>query len=260
MPINISQFRTDLLDQINKWRSGTIPPNRMNGFLQQASIELLNEKYLAQVQNQKLDDDIFPFHKSVNLPVTAPEGANYGLITLPTDYIYYWQLRAFFAGTEESPISCGCPTADNSACDAQTNLFQEEVPIENLPIVKEINVEKVDSGRWSAVLNHRFKSPSLNQPYCTSFDGGLKVAPRNLSIVTMDYYRLPVKAIFGYTIIPNLTTGVPFYQYNPATSVNIEWNSQVQNELLDRVMKLCGIFLNNPMLYQAANDLKMTRV
>jgi hypothetical protein len=258
--INISEFRTNLLDSINKWRSGSIPPGRQDNFIQQASIELLNEKYLAQIQTQKLDDDISIFHKSVNLPVTVPEGLNYGLIQFPTDYIYYWTLRAFFSGTIDNLNSCGCPTADNSACNAQTNLIQTPVPIELIPIVKEVNVEKVDSGRWSAVLNHRTKAPTLNHPYCTEYEGGFKVAPRNLSIVTMDYYVLPVKAKFGYQIIQNNVTAVPFYQYDPNTSTNIQWGSQVQNELLDRVMKLCAIYLNNPNLYSAANELKATRV
>lgn len=258
--IDINLFRINLLDTLNKWRSGTIPPNRMDNFIQQASIELLNEKYLSASQNNKLDDDLSTFHRSVNLPVTAPEGLNYGLVTFPTDYNYYWQMRAFLTGTAEKPISCGCPTADNTACNAQTNLFQEEIPIQNLPIVKEVNVEKVDSGRWSAVLNHRFKSPTVDKPYCTEYDGGFKVAPRNLSIVTLDFYRLPVKAKFGYTIVQNVTTGVPFYQYNAATSTQIEWNPQVQNELLDRVMKLCAVYLNSPNLFQAADNLKATRV
>jgi hypothetical protein len=259
MPISVNEFRINLLDNINKFRSGSVPPNRVDSWLQQSSVSLLTEKYLAQVQNQKLDDDISTFHRSVNLPVETPEGLNYGLIRFPSDYTYFWQLRAFFQGTIDKLVSCGCPSSDNSACDAKTNLVQPAVPIELIPIVKEINIEKVDAGRWASVLNHRTKFPSLNKPYATEFDGGFKVAPRNLNFVTLDYYVLPKKAKFGYDIINNATTGVPYYQYNESLSTQIEWNSQVQNELLAGVMELAAGYLNNPQLLELAKYLKNTR-
>lgn len=260
MSINVNIFRQSVLNTSNKNRSGHLPPSRFNDFLQQASIELFNEKYLSAVQNNKLDDDLANFLKVENLPVTAPEGQNFGLVTRPTtEYNYFWSMRAFFTGTIQEPISCGCPTADNSACNAQTNLFQEEVPLELLPIVKERRVDKVNDSVWDSVLNHRTKYPTIDRPFTTQYAGGFRIAPRNLNIVTLSNYRLPVKAVFGYIVVQNLTTGVPFYQYNSATSVNLEWPEQVFDELLDRTLKLFSIYLRDPNLYQMSNELKATR-
>lgn len=259
--ISINEFRISLLNLANKWRSGTLPPSRMNDFLQQSSIELFNEKYLAAVQNNKLDDDLAPFLKSQNLPVTAPEGLNFGLVERPTtEYNYFWSMRCFFSGTIEQPVSCGCPTSDNSACDARKNLVQISIPTELLPIIKEKRVTKVSDGVWDSVLNHRTKFPSLSNPYTTQYAGGFKIAPRNLNTITLDAYRLPVTAVFGYITVPNAVTGVPYYQYNPTTSVDIEWPSQVKDELLDRALKLFAIYIGNPLLYQQADNLKQTRI
>lgn len=258
--ININDFRISLLNLANKWRSGSLPPSRQDDFLQQASIELFNEKRLAAVQNEKIDDDLANFLKSQNLPVTTPEGQNYGLVTRPiSEYNYFWSMRCFFSGTIDKPISCGCPTADNSACDAHDNFIKPEVPLELIPIVKESRVTIVNAGQWDSVLKHRTKAPTLDNPYGTQFSTGWKIAPRNLNIVVFDNYRLPVKAVFGYTVVQNNATGVPYYQYNPATSVDIEWPLQVKDELLDRTLKLFAIYLNSPNLYMMANELKATR-
>lgn len=257
MPINISYFRKQILDSSNKWKSGTIPPARLDNFLQQASIELFNEKYLNAVQNRKLDDDLAPFLKSFNVPVTVPEGLNYGLALRPSIYIYFWSMRAFF--TEDKPQgikSCSCPTADNSMCVADSSAEVEEIPLDQLPIVKEVEVTNIDAGRWSSMLNHRFKYPTLDNPKCTQYDAGFKIAPRNLNVVTWDMYRLPATAIFGYTLLPS-----GYFQYNPATSVDIEWGMQVLDELIDRTMIIfAGGYLADPIMSQYAQSQKATRI
>lgn len=257
MAININTFRIQFINSANKWKSGTCPPARLDNFLQQASIELFNEKVMAASQNQKIDDDLRPFLKSVNLPVTYPEGLNYGLTTRPSDYQKFWSMRAFFAEAKDEGIkSCSCPTADNTLCVADSNTEVEEIPLDQLPIVKEVQVTKTDAGRWASVLSHRFKSPTLDKPACTQYDAGFKVAPRNLNVVTLDYYRLPVTAFFAYTQLPSL-----YYLYNPTLSINIEWPETVLDELLDRTMIIfAGGYLQNPEMSQYAQSQKASRV
>lgn len=259
--INVNTFRNDLLNNLNKWRSGNVPPSRTDNWLNQASTELFNEKRLAAFQNQKINDDLAPFLKSQNLPVEVPEGQNYGLVLYPsTEYNYFWSMRCFFTGTEENLTSCGCTTSDNSACDAKLNLIQDQIPLALIPIVKESRVTLVDASEWDSVLKHRTKFPTLDRPYATQFSGGFKIAPRNLSIVTLDNYRLPKRAKFGYTVQTNPQTGIQYYQYDESTSTQIEWNEQVKNELLDRVTKLASIYLKDNTLFQMAENLKNTRI
>lgn len=254
--IDIAYFRNQLLSSANKFKSGTLPPNRQDLFLQQASIELFNEKVMSAVQGNKLDDDLNPFLKSINLPVTFPEGLNYGLTTRPADYSFFWSMRAFFAEDKDEGIkSCSCPTADNTLCIADQNQNLEETPLVQLPIVKEVQCTKVDSGRWSSVLSHRFKSPTLDNPAITQYDAGFKVAPRNLNVVTLDFYRLPATAVFGYTLLPS-----GYYQYDPSTSTNIEWPATVLDELLDRTMIIfSGGYLKDVEMNQYAQSQKAGR-
>lgn len=256
MPININTFRKQLLNTTNKWRSGHLPPSRQDDFLQQASIELFNEKVLSASKSNKLDDDLAPFLKSKNINVSTPAGLNYGLLLRPADYNKFWSIRAFFSGSEsDGMVSCGCPSSEPVPCDAVANLQQDEVPVVDMPILKEVNVTKVDGSMWSAVLMHRSKMPTLDNPYCTQYDAGFKVAPRNITVVTMDYYRLPVTAVFGYTLLSN-----SYYQYDPSTSVNIEWPATVLDELIDRTIRIFGGgYLRDPEMTKAAEQRIATR-
>lgn len=256
MAISVNTMWVAVQNLGNVWRTGFLSPSKFNDYLQQASIELFNEKRLAATQNDKIDDDLAPFLKSENLPVTVPVGLNFGLVTRPpTQYNYFWSMRAFFTGKEGALESCSCPTADNSACDARTNLLQTPVSIDQIPIVKEVRVTKVSGTVWDSVLNHRTKYPTTDRAFCSQISNGFKVAPRNLSIVTLDNYRLPTPAVFGYTSLPS-----GYYQYNAGASTDIEWPAQVFDELLDRVLKLFSVQVKNPALFQAADNLKQTRV
>lgn len=253
--INANEFWISLQNLGNFWRTGFLSPSKANDYANQASLEIFNEKYLAYLQSNKIDDDLSPFHLSANLPVDVPVGFNYGLVTFPSDYNYYGVMRAFFTGKEGEMVSCGCPTSDNKACDAKENLLQTPVSIYQIPIVKEVRVTKVSAGEWDSVLNHRTKYPTIDRPYCTEYKGGFKVAPRNLSIITFDYFKQPINFVFGYTALPS-----GYFQYDAATSVNFEWGSQVKNELIDRTLKLFSVQVKNPALFQAADNLKQTRV
>lgn len=256
MPILINNFRISLLNTANKWRSGSLPPGRSDDFLQQSSIALFNEKVLAASTNNKIDDDLAPFLRSRNFPVTVPVGLNYGLLSRPSDYKYFWALRSFFTQNEDgSYTSCGCASSDNSACDANSQAIQITPTVDEIAISKEVVIEKIDGGKWASMLSHRSKFPTLDRPYCTQYDTGFKIAPRNINVVTWDYYRLPVKAVFGYTLLPS-----GYYQYDSTTSTNIEWGEQVFDELLDRTLKLFAVYLGNPKLYSFADNLKATRV
>lgn len=255
MAISINSMWVSVQNQVNVWRTGFISPSKFNDYLQQASIELFNEKRLAALQNDKIDDDLAPFLKSENLPVTVPVGLNYGLVTRPaTQYNYFWSMRAFFTGKEESLESCGCPESDNTACDARKNLLQTPVSIDQIPIVKEVRVTKVSGTVWDSVLNHRTKFPTTDRAFCSQIANGFKVAPRNLSIVTLDNYRLPTTAVFGYTALPS-----GYYQFNQGASTDIEWPAQVFDELLDRILIMCGVQLKNQPLFNAAETQKATR-
>lgn len=256
MGIPILSFWNSFQNLSNVWRTGFGSPSRFNDYLNQASTEIFTEKRLAAIANDKIDDDLSPFLKSENLPVTTPVGANYGLVTRPiSEYTYFFSMRAFFSGKEGELVSCGCPTSDNSACNAQTNLLQLPTPIELLPIIKEVRVTKVGGSQWDSILNHKLKYPTIDRPYATSFSQGWKVAPRNLNIITLDNFRLPVPAVFGYTQLPS-----GYFQYDPLTSVDIEWGNQVYDELLDRVMKLFSVQVKSQFLFQASDNLKQTRV
>lgn len=209
------------------------------------SKELWDEWTRLSEKDQQVRDFLRPFLKSKNLLVT-PRNSYYGTVDYPKNYGRFATARVWTLGDQCVP----CPDVDNGKCKGYQS--QEEVNQEYYANIREYEVDLVDDKRWGASLNHLTKMPTLKKPKITQIDGGWKVAPRDVSVLVLDYYIRPREGTFVYTI----TAGDPqtgagdFIQYDAASSVQLEWPETVLNYFLWKLSTRYGLFIGNQFLSQ----------
>lgn len=215
------------------------------------SISLWNKWTDEFEKSQKNDDRLLPFLKSKNI-IVDNQNNYFGLAKYPADYGTYATARLMVHGKTCVP----CQSIDNGKCDGFKTT--EEMTEEFLNNIKEVPVEKVDTQKWGSCLNHLTKCPTLEKPKLTQYDGGLKVAPKEVSVLALDYFKRPIKATFVYTVtLPNTNTGAgDQIVYNQAASKPLEWPDIVRDEFLWRLGERYGYFTREQFLTAFANQQK----
>lgn len=258
--MDLNDLYINALADFNTQQGGILRPYlNFNQWLNDISTELFNEKFgdaeKSQENNDQLDN---AFLKSLNVVVTAQPGKNFDMITLPADYGYFAAIRVF---TTKGGDTCGCAEYDvlteEGQCKKYTDPDLEEIR-ERLKgeNVNETKAEKVDNGRFGAACKHKLLTPTLALPFVTQVNGGLKIVPRDIGIVILDYYRLPAKAVYAYT-----TTGVDTVNYNLGGSTQLDWPDLVKPEFLARLKKRYGSATRNQDQYvEGEQERKQTKI
>jgi len=186
-----------------------------------------------------------PFLKSRNIIVT-PANSFYGTINYPPNYGRFASAAVWSLNDQTVP----CPESDDFE-------NQEEVDAKFYASVTEAPVDQIDEQRWKSCLVHKTKKPTLAAPKITQIDGGWKVAPREVSVIVLDYYTKPVDGTFKYTLVPGdpQTGAGDFIQYDPS-SIPLEWNEVVLNYFLWKLATRYSIFIGNTFLAQFAEKQK----
>ncbi len=243
------------LADVNSQQGGCLRPySNFNQWLKNISTDLFNEKFSNAEQSQKNDDQLNQaFLVSTNVVVTEQPGKNYDTISLPSNYGYFSSLRVFLA---EEEGGCGCLCSDKPILDNDSGkclAFED-------PIFKEIRerfkgqhaneapAQKLDNARWGAAADHKLLKPTMQKPAVTQINGLIKIVPRGLGIVILDYFRLPAIPLFAYTTVP----GSDAILYDLANSNQLDWPDLVQNEILARVKKKYASATRNPQQYSEA--------
>jgi hypothetical protein len=84
--------------------------------------------------------------------------------------------------------------------------------------------------------------PTLRYPVCSFRDETIQFYPTNLGTALLSYLRFPQTPVWGYTMV----SGRPVY--DPATSVNIEFNPQELPAIAMKMLSLLGINLREQEL------------
>jgi hypothetical protein len=87
-----------------------------------------------------------------------------------------------------------------------------------------------------------------------------QIAPRNISVVVLDYYRLPKIATFVYTTTPgNVDTGSgDEIVYNSKASQPLEWDGSLRNEFLVNLGERYGLFTRDQFVSNITQQQKAT--
>lgn len=239
--IDLWQLWLALKSNTNTKQGGHLRLRDFNSWVNQASLEIFKEDFAAWQKTQILTDDLRAF--LVSKPVTTkPSTMNYVILQYPQDYAFFSSARIFQAGGEVVECAKEGEEVKNALAD-----------------VCEISATLVDNARWGSVCSHKIIPPSVskNRVYITQFDGGFKVAPKEVGYVTLDYLRFPKKAILAFD-----STKLPDQVYDPVETAKnpLEWSDTVMNEFLARLEISYSKFIREPFLLNASLNKKETTV
>jgi hypothetical protein len=240
MPISICQIYTDFKGANNTWRQGHFRPQSFEFALHDTQIEIFNKLVEGLGNSQTIDDRLRPFIKSAQVSIKMVSRG--GLISYPKDYSRFSNLR-FFSKTE---FGKGVSICDNS--DEKTNIIcrplREEEKVDDLAEkFFERQITKVDNQRWGSVCSHKFIGPSLTNPYCTQYNDGFKVLPKEIGYAILDYVAIPERPIFKYTKDAD---------HNIICSKdckNLLWNDEVIPDFMSRLNKKYASYNGNAQKY-----------
>lgn len=251
MPVTLNNLYNKFKGYVNTqvggwWKIQTDFTNQCNSISNK-----LWEHYTGQAEkSQEIKDKLQPFLKSKNVIVKPQK--NFGVVKLPDAYGRFATARILVAGDKTKP------DIDVEGC---SELITDEERTETYyDSLKEKTVELIDIQKWGSCLDHKTKFPTLENPKMTEVEGAFRIAPRNASVVIIDYYVKPTDATFVYTVAPgNIQTGSgDFIIYDSNNSRPLEWPETMIDEFVLELAKRYGTFTQNPLITQSAAQEKMT--
>lgn len=243
-----------LIGKVNTHQGGHVRPHRnFVDWVNDISFALFEEEYGVWEKTQQITDRMMPFLESVNVLVTSKSGQMWDLVTLPTYYEHFSSARIYkkkelYCG-DRSLITIDGDTGKETRCANYIDEDDKELLRRQQDAsICEITITKVKNNQWGAICKHKSKGPSMDNPICTQYKAGLKLAPKGIGVIVMDYFKLPTKCTFDYTIT-NPGTESEYIQYNPA-SIPLDWSQTMINEFINRLQKNYGTFVREPLLYE----------
>ncbi len=257
MPITSFNLYNIFCSEVNTYQGGFFRPDRdFINSVNRISLDIW-DKWTAQAEkSQEITDELAPFTKSVNLLVKQTNQA-YGLLAYPPDYARFSSARILLHDNETVEDDC-CSTWNGKeytkVCEAETEEQAAQRVSDYKDGIVESQVYKIDNSRWSAILTHRNKKPTFEDPAMTQVDAGFKVAPRQVSVIVLDYFVKPTTATFNYTIAQgNPQTGSGDYLiYNP-NSIPLQWNATMIPYFIDELRKVYSRYTRDGLLFQMSN-------
>jgi len=259
MPIDMNNLWKRFCADNNTFQGGMFRPERdFEANVNSISLEAFAEFTAQDEKNQQVDDWLAPFANTVNI-ITSPLSGNEVLAKYPKNNkgeLIYGAYKS--ARSLQHKEQCLCDESNDVYQDGKcANAHDTDIErAKRLAAYKdgivEVTINKVESSHWGACLTHETKCPTFKNPKLTQFKEGFKVAPRQVSVIVLDYYRNPVPAKFAYTIAPgNTQTGAGDYLiYNAAGSTPLEWPESMMPYFLDKLQQIYAKFTRDTPLFQ----------
>jgi len=256
MPIDANDLYNNFISTVNTFQGGWYPPASV--FINSAndvSFEMWDAKTEEAENNEKNQDDLYPFLRTKNC-IVSNSNQHYGLFDDPADYgqyssasiVVYQNKTVGYEGIE-------CVPCNNKKIDEQEHY---ELVERYLNGIVEHDVKKISNSKWSNCLSSLTKAPTLSEPKITKTSKGFKVAPRNVSVILLNYYKEPTKATYVYRSVsgnPQTGSGDQIV-YDANASIPFEWNTNLINEFLWRLGERFGVFTKDQFIAQFSNQMK----
>lgn len=105
-------------------------------------------------------------------------------------------------------------------------------------------VEMLAQDEWDYRTTSTYKYPTIWNPIGTFFGADrFKVCPYDIGKVEVRYVKKERIVVYGYTMNPDDT-----YTFDPATSVESEWDDAASEYLVKGVLALCSAYLRDNQL------------
>lgn len=255
MPIDLFDLYNRHCSDVNTFQGGFVRPERdYERNVNSISLDIWNDWTEQAEKSQEINDNLSPFLNTVQI-ITAPGAGNYSTALYPKNYGRYSASRVLLHKNE-----CMCDYSIDTYEDGEcVRDGHEETDIEKAARIKkykkgivEATCYKVESSKWSSIITHETKCPTIKEPAITQFDGGFKVAPSDVSVIVVDYFTSPVYAKFAYTIAPgDPQTGAGDYiVYDPASSGQLEWSDNMIPFFLEKLREVYSRYTRDGQLFQ----------
>lgn len=260
--IDIFELYNDFKSQVNMNQGGYLSPGSFESYVNTVTNDLLKQMFEHWQKNQSLTDSMYHLLKSVNITVQSLQGKPYDSVTLPSDYAFFSSARVVYNpktakgyGEKDYNWIDGCTGKDSSCaeCTADNKYIDPDmVALEKLKqddSIVEGTVTIVTNDRWGAKLAHRTKGPKVDNPAITQYDGGFKIAPKNVGVMILDYIRRPEPAKFAYTLDAD---DVVIYDAN--NSIGVDWPIEMKAQILPLIIKKYATAIGDDKLYAIGNN------
>jgi hypothetical protein len=191
----------------NKNQSGTVTPTQFNQLATQAQWENFEKEYTKWQQTQDVTDVLATFIKHLSTSVSAT-----GRLSYPSDYQHAISTGHYFV------------KKDNTGID--------------------IPVHEVDNNMYREHLQSEVVTPTLRFPIWTAYSDYMQFEPKNIGLISFDYFRKPVNPFWAYTTVNNRPV------YDPILSVDWEMPEQTHLTLVMMMCNYLGMNLRMPDLVQ----------
>jgi len=237
--IDSYELYQDFKTWVNTQQGGFFPPQTI--FIKVANIASLKlwNKYTAIAEkSQEIKDNLLPFLIGKNV-IAKTKNSFYGVFEPPEDYGRFATAKILV--TKDGATVPDKNIDDGKCCNGIIDKEMEESMAEKYyNTVIESEVQMIDNQRWSACLKHLTKFPTYDRPKMTQINKVFQVAPRDVGVIVLNYYKKPTPATFVYTqATPDLNTGAGGQViYNRQQSIPFEWSETVKNELLGMIKEV----------------------
>lgn len=239
----------------NTFQGGFVRPERdFERIVNSTSQDTWNEFTAQAEKTQEIDDMLAPFLKSGNIMV-QPSSGNFGMADYPKYYGRYSVARVLW-----HKGVCFCDTSKDTYEDGEcTKHGEKETELEKKKRIEaykkgitETLITKVESSRWASMLEHKTKCPTTADPGITQIDKGFKVAPRDVSVIVLDYYIKPKYAKFAFTkAAGDPQTGAGDYLiYDEKNSGKLEWPETMIPYFLGKLQQVYAKYTRDGQLFQ----------
>lgn len=252
--IDLFDLYQDFTSRVNTSQGGFFRPQTdYQNALNVVQMRLWNKLIDQSEKSQRGIDELRLFLRSKNI-IVKQQNSFYGIADIPEDYGRYASAKILISGNNCQP----CQDIDNGSC--MNGIFEtdEEKTEKYYETLEEVRIEKIDNQRFSSVLTHLTKCPTLSKPKLTQINGGLRIAPRLISVVVLNYYVKPNDVKFAYTIAPgNIQTGSgDQIIYDKANSIQLGWPKTTINDFVEMLKEWYIEFSRDSQLAQISNSQK----
>lgn len=209
-------------------------------------------------KSQEAKDNLLPFLVSKNMIVS--NSGVYGTFQPPNDVNKPYGRFAAARIIVEKGKCLPDKNVDKGKCANGKFKSQDQITEEYYNLIGQFDVDMIDNQKWGACMAHKTKGPTLEKPKIRQIEGGFEVAPREVSVIVLDYYRPPKDATFIYTKTPgDVQTGAgDNIIYDKANSQPLEWPFNVRDEFIIELGIAYSLFTREQFLAQMGLQKKAT--
>lgn len=252
--IPFCQLYNDFKGTNNTWQQGHFRPLSFEAAVYYSELEIFNALRKEWEQSQIITDALRPYFKRVQVPIKILSVG--GIIKYPSDYVSYSGVKYL---TKKKLGGKGVLCADIEVLESDKKcrpLREEEKQKAMLTTDKlfEHEITKVDSQRWSSVMDHEFLFPSIDRPYATQDGDGFKIVPEGLGVAILYYLAKPPRAKFDYTKDDQMN-----FICKPSSG-SILLGEEALPELMGRIKSKYASYIGNQQKYvEAEREIKSVR-